>query len=270
VPSCTGKTGAPGREIRQITSGGIARTFRLAVPDSYDASRATPLVLDFHGVLSNAAEQDSRSRLADEGTAAGYIVVTPDGYESSWNAEVCCSGAMQDGIDDVQFVRDVVADVEADYCVDPQRVFAAGYSNGGIFSFFLACRASDLIAAIASVDAASLLGERCQPERPVPILMFNGTMDPVVPYSVAAPAVAHWRDINSCSDLSETVYANGDSSCESWSECTDDAAVELCTVEGGGHTWPGGGDFPPFLGHKTTDLSATATLLDFFAAHPMH
>ena len=108
-------------------------------------------------------------------------MATPDGYEQTWNAEVCCGKSMADGHDDLGFVRDIVSAVEDDYCVDRSRIYAAGYSNGGIFSIFLACRADDLIAAAASVEAASLDASRCQPSRPVPVFFLNGTGDPVVP-----------------------------------------------------------------------------------------
>jgi len=267
--ACAGKTGRPGAQQREIASGVLARTFRLSVPSSYDGSRPVPLVVDFHGVLSNAAEQEPRSRMVEAGEANGFIVATPDGYHRSWNAEVCCSDAMADNVDDVGFMRDMVADIGADYCVDPDRVYAAGYSNGGIFAFYLACRAADLVAAIASIEAASPLGDLCRPSRPVPVLAFNGTGDPVVPYAISGPTVEQWRGIDGCGDTSAITYERGDSSCETWDECADGTAVELCTIEGGGHVWPGGGDFPSYLGKKTEDLSATEESWKFFAAHPM-
>src|SRR5262249_7840151 len=133
---------------------------------------------------------------------------------------------------------------------------------------FLACRASDLVAAISAIEAASPTGSACQPERPVPVLAFNGTGDPVVPYSVAAPTLASWRQIDGCGDASSITYANGDSRCESWSGCADGSEAVLCTIQGGGHVWPGGGDFPSYLGNKTLDISATDQSVAFFAAHP--
>jgi polyhydroxybutyrate depolymerase len=252
----------------EIESGGLTRSFRLAVPSSYDATHAVPLVFDFHGVLSNADEEAPRSGLSDAGERDGFITVTPNGYHQSWNAESCCGDAMRDHVDDLGFVRDMVASLEAEYCIDPQRIYAAGYSNGGLFSFFLACRASDLVAAISSIEAASPTGSACQPERPVPILAFNGTGDPIVPYVVAAPTMAAWREIDGCSHASSITYSKGDSSCESWSDCADGSETVLCTIQGGGHVWPGGGDFPSFLGKKTLDISATEKSVEFFAAHP--
>jgi polyhydroxybutyrate depolymerase len=269
APACVGKTGLAGESVRDITSGGRVRRFRLTVPSSYDPARHTPLVFDFHGFDSDSAEQQLRSEMRASGAANGYVVITPDGYEKGWNAEVCCGSTVGLGVDDVQFVRDMVATVEADYCIDPDRVYAAGYSNGGIFSILLACRADDLIAAAASVAAASLEASRCQPSRPVAVMFLNGTADPVVPYTIAAePSVEVWRRIDGCEGAPEPTYAQGDSSCESLTDCEAGTEVALCTIEGGGHTWPGGGDFPSFLGPKTEDLSATDAIWDFFRSHP--
>lgn len=268
-PQCARKAGPTGEQQRELVSSGLMRTFCLTVPSGYDGSKPVPLVLDFHGVLSNAAEEEPRSRLGEVGEANGFIVATPDGYHQSWNAESCCSDAQAQHIDDLQFARDMVADIEADYCIDASRIYAAGYSNGGLFAFFLACRAADLVAAIASVEAASPSGASCQPSRPVPVLAFNGTADPIVPYAVSGPTIAEWRQLDACSSSSAITYHNGDSSCETWSECADDTAVELCTIQGGGHVWPGGGgSFPPYLGKVTTDLTGAEESWRFFAAHP--
>src|SRR5262245_21700609 len=230
--ACAGKTGAPGETAVDITSGGRPRRFRLFVPSSYDRSRGLPLVFDFHGVLSDGAEQEGRSKLRDVGEANGFLVATPDGYEQSWNAEVCCGKSMAEGVDDLGFVRDIVSTVEDDYCLDRSRIYAAGYSNGGIFSMFLACRADDLIAAAASVEAASLDASRCQPSRPVPVLFLNGTADPVVPYAAGPGSVELWRQIDRCNDASEITFDQGDSRCEQWSECEAGTAVGFCTIEG--------------------------------------
>lgn len=269
TPACTGKAGFAGESVRGITSGGRVRRFRLTVPGFYDPARPAPLVFDFHGFDSDSAEQQLRSEMRASGEANGYVVVTPDGFEKGWNAEVCCGATVGLGVDDVQFVRDMIATVEADYCIDPDRIHAAGYSNGGLFSTLLACRADDLIASAAAVAAASLEAARCEPSRPVALLFLNGTADPVVPYALAAQAsVDVWRAIDGCTGAPVSTYAQGDSSCESLQDCAAGTEVALCTIEGGGHTWPGGGDFPSFLGPKTEDLSATDAIWDFFRAHP--
>ena len=264
--SCADKAGTAGSYVETIQSGGRERTFRLFVPEGVSATSPAPLVLNFHGLGSNAQEQEIYAGMTAKATEAGFITAAGDGVDESWNAGGCCPPANQEGIDDVQFVRDMVASISESYCIDPARIYATGMSNGGFMSNRLACDAADLIAAVAPV--ASFLAVRdCAPARPIPILMFNGTADPLVPYSAAAGSYAGWGELNGCTGEPEGTFANGDSSCVSYPECADGATTSFCSVEGGGHTWPG--SFPiPRLGYTTTDLHATDAMWDFFVAHP--
>jgi polyhydroxybutyrate depolymerase len=265
--ACEGKSGESGISVRTLDSGGRERSFRLVVPDGLDLMQPAPLVLNFHGLGSNAGEQEAYASMIAKASEEGFITAAGQGTNNSWNAgQVCCAPANQEGVDDVQFVRDMVAAIAADYCIDPARIFATGMSNGGFLSNRLACEAADLIAAVAPV--ASFLGfANCEPSRPIPLLMFNGTEDPLVPYAAAAGSYQAWAELNGCTGEPEDVFANGDSSCVSYASCADGATTTFCTVDGGGHTWPGGIPIPR-LGFTTTDLDATDAMWDFFAAHP--
>jgi polyhydroxybutyrate depolymerase len=264
---CADKAGAAGNFVQTIESGGRERTFRLSVPESIDPTQATPLVLNFHGLGSNAAAQEAYAAMAAKAAEEGFITAAGQGTGNSWNTgQVCCAPANQEGVDDVQFVRDMVAAISAEYCIDPARIYATGMSNGGFMSNRLGCDAADLIAAVAPV--ASFLGlTGCAPSRPIPILMFNGTDDALVPYAAAAGSYSAWGELNGCSGEPEQTFANGDSSCVTYPECADGATTTFCTVDGGGHTWPGGIAIPG-LGHTTTDLDATDAMWEFFVAHP--
>ncbi len=160
--------------------------------------------------------------------------------------------------------------LEADLCVDGDRVFATGLSNGGFMAHHLACRLSDRIAAIAAVAGPNGTSP-CTPSRPVPVLHIHGTADQIVPYNgfagfVSVPGtIDAWHERNGCSDDVE-VSTVGEVRCERALGCAEGADVELCTVDGGGHQWPGGMTIPG-LGRNTNDLDATAAALDFFAAH---
>src|SRR5690606_33297288 len=139
---------------------------------------------------------------------------------------------------------------------------------------------SDRIAAIAPV--AGVLGvDECQPARPVPVWHFHGNADLVVPYVGGAPGaplgdglvfrsvadtLETWRVVNGCEAEPTVTRDEGDVVCVEWQGCG--APTRLCTVELGGHTWPGGLPLPAF-GYTTYDLDATAEMLDFFAANPM-
>jgi polyhydroxybutyrate depolymerase len=253
------------------------------VPDSYQAERATMLVMNFHGLSSADWQEELLTRMDEASDARGFIVVYPAGVASSWNAGFCCGDAWTGGVDDVQFVRDLIAELGASYCLDPRRIYATGMSNGGFLSHRIGCELAGVVAAIAPV--AGVLGlppDECQPARPVPVLDFHGTADPLVPYDGGSPLIgvpvsgwlnfppvadtmAVWRARNDCLTAPATIYAQGDATCVRWD---GHAPVVLCTIDGGGHTWPGGVPIPT-LGKTSTDISATDTMLDFFAANPL-
>jgi polyhydroxybutyrate depolymerase len=274
--ACEGKSTQPLDAIWMIEHGGMTRTIRVHVPASYDPARPTPVVLDFHGYTMSAQAQEDMTRLPAKADAAGFISVTPDGTGSlrGWNAGACCGTPAQTGLDDVGFVNLLLDQLEARLCVDTRRVFSTGFSNGGFLSHRLACEASTRIAAIAPV--AGMMGiSDCNPTRPVPVMHFHGTSDTIVPYSgggfsgyrSAADTDAGWATRNGCDATTTETFARGDSRCVSHAGCDGGSEVTLCTITGGGHTWPGGGYFPG--GHITTDLSATDAMWAFFEAHPM-
>jgi polyhydroxybutyrate depolymerase len=165
--------------------------------------------------------------------------------------------------------------LSAELCVDPARIYATGFSNGGFLSHRLACERADRIAAIAPV--AGVMGmPSCTPSRPVPVLHFHGTLDTLVPFEGSAqngfPSVrdsfAGWGERDDCTGEPAVTFAQGDTTCETYADCEGGAEVTLCTVTGGGHTWPGGLPIPG-LGHTTSEIAATEAMWAFFAAHPI-
>jgi polyhydroxybutyrate depolymerase len=180
---------------------------------------------------------------------------------------------MDERVDDVRYLRELVRELESELCIDKNRVYATGMSNGAIMSYRLACEAPDIFAAVAPVDGADAFAA-CKPKRAVPILAFNGTSDLLVRWEGTwtedlAPArqtVADWRERNRCSGQPATLYRHGDALCEA-PQCAADTIS--CVIDGGGHTWPGAIVFP-FLGHTSSDLDATSTMLDFFLDHPLY
>lgn len=274
---CEGKDGTLGDWNMKIVSGGVERNADVHVPASYDPTVPTTLVLNFHGLSSNAWQEALLSQMNEASDERGFIVVYPNGMYSSWNAGKCCGTAATLEIDDLGYVSKLIDELLEEYCIDPKRVFATGMSNGGFLSNRLACELSDKVAAIAPV--AGVIGlplDKCQPPRPVPVMHFHGTLDTLVPYGggglyqfpSVADSVARWRKINKCGATTEITFDQGDSQCVSSPGCEAGADVILCTVEGGGHTWPGGTPVPS-LGWTTMDLDATGAMLDFFEKHPM-
>lgn len=282
--SCEGKNLGKGERVLSLSHNGLLRTALVHVPANYDSSKGTTLVLNFHGFSSDGLQEAVLSRMNQASEQRGFIAVYPYGVANSWNAGQCCGAAWLNSIDDVDFTRVLLDQLASDYCVDSHRIFATGMSNGGFLSHRLACELSDRIAAIAPV--AGVLGvSSCNPPRPVPVFQFHGTDDGLVPYGGGNPVfnlglqgdfnfksvadtMAAWRAHNQCSNDSEEIYKKGDAVCLRWGSCAENADVLLCTITGGGHTWPGGVPIPS-LGKTSTDLNATAAMLDFFDAHPM-
>jgi polyhydroxybutyrate depolymerase len=284
APTCSGKKGPKGEMTVTVAAGGLLRTAIVHVPDKYDPTQPAMLVLNIHGFSSNAIEEEVLSRMNTASDQKGFLAIYPDGVASSWNAGQCCGTSWVDGVDDVGFLKKLLAQIEADYCIDTRRVYATGMSNGGFLSHRLGCEMADVFAAIAPV--AGVMGiPSCKPSRPVPVIEFHGTSDPLVPYNGGNPvlnlgiqgtfnfdAVGHtvqgWRDRDGCTETQETIYQKGDATCVRWPECQGQSEVVFCTIDGGGHTWPGGVPIPAF-GKTSADLSATTAMIQFFEAHPM-
>ena len=275
---CVGKSAQTKRDDTwQLAFGADTRSFDLHFPATYDPNVPTPIVLNFHGYTSNAPQEVLLSNMNDKADTAGFIVVYPQGTGTaqSWNAGACCGDAAAQNKDDVGLVGKILDMLEDRLCVDTKRVFATGMSNGGFMSHRLACEMSTRIAAVAPV--AGVLGiSTCAPTRPVPIMHFHGTLDPLVPYAgstvLGFPSVpdtfAGWAKRQSCVGDALETYRKVDTHCATYNACAQGSEVTLCTVDGGGHTWPGGTPIPA-LGYTTPNLVATDAMWDFFVKHPM-
>lgn len=260
----------PGTYDASIVSSGVNRSYRIIIPPSYRSTVPSRVVLSFHGRGGTDLQQASGG-LAVEGAANNYITVFPQGLGNAWNSgPQCCSTA-----NDVQFARDVVADVSAHVCVDSKRVFATGFSNGAMMAQRLACQAADVFAAVVSVAGALMLQPTaCNPVRPVSVLVVHGTADNGVCWNgntacwdpnfyMSVPANNQfWRTKNGVTASPVVFYSMGAASCQRWSPGLQGSAVELCTIAGGGHCTPG-------TSGCNRDLSADMAVSAFTAAHPM-
>ena len=277
---CAGRAVQPVNATWKVDVGGVERSFIVHVPRTYDPARPTPLVFNFHGYTMSPKLEDWLTDMAAKSDAAGFVLVYPKGTgsPSSFNAGVCCGDASRDHVDDVAFTRKMLDQLEADLCIDTRRVFATGMSNGGFMAHRLACEMSDRIAAVAPV--AGVNGDpTCAPSRAVPILDFHGTADPTVPYAgdpardwPSVPATTEaWVKRDGCSERAVETLATGEVRCMSHGECRSGAEVTLCTVNGGGHTWPGGASVPWIAGQGKTnhDVVADDLIWAFFEKHPM-
>jgi polyhydroxybutyrate depolymerase len=245
---CPAMSLQPGTSNGSVQVGGTMRNYILHVPASYDGTKPVPLVTDWHPILFNDSFEQSISGYQAKSDSEGFVVVWPDGIDNAWNIGDCCTTSRT--VDDVGFARALVAKLEQQLCIDPKRVYAVGYSMGGGMSYKLACDAPDLVAAVAP-SAFELMQDSewpCHPKRPITVISFNGTADPVVPYAGgdvnppnglavtnhflgAAGTFKRWAELDGCTD---TPMDKG-GGCQTYSQCMGGVEVTSCVVQGGGH-----------------------------------
>ncbi len=273
--------------------GEFKRAYRLYVPPTYDGSTPWPLVLVFHGRFQNTRDVERMADFTTEADRQRFLIAYPIGIHGHWNdgRKVMPIGGARN-YDDVGFVKALLAHLTATMTVDPNRIYATGMSNGGMFVQRLACELSGTFAAIGPVSGTlpSDIAPRCAPQEPVSVIEFHGTKDAYTHWqggtiralggrTLSVPqTISHWRRVNGCSGQAQIAYLahhdpEEDATKVRWersSPCHGGSEVVLYSVEGGGHTWPGGEEDHslPFLGRVTHDVSASQTILDFFVQHP--
>jgi polyhydroxybutyrate depolymerase len=273
-----------------IVSSGFKREYLLHVPPNYDRAKPVPLVISLHGAAGWPKHQRNTSRWDRFADSLGFIVVYPSGIHEGpriWHVERGRGLAI-----DVRFIADLIDTLAAHYNIDRDRIYANGLSNGGGMSFVLSCTMSDRIAAVGLVSSAQTLPwDWCTDHRPVPMIMFHSTADPIVPYnggfgtSRFAPTrfdpnakpfpnipqwAANWARRNGCAEppLDSTLAPNV--VLREWTHCTLDAPVVFYTIQGAGHQWPGGNPIPEWMvGPPTNAVDATSLMWAFFQAHPL-
>ena len=269
------------RSSGTLVSAGLKREYLLHVPPGYDRTRPTPLVISLHGASLWPALQMKISQWNRVADAKGFIVVYPSasGFPKIWHVDRV--PGLQD---DVRFIADLIDDLKSRYNIDAARIYANGMSNGGGMAYVLSCTLSDRIAAIGMVAAAqSLAWDWCTDTRPVPMIEFHGTADPVIPYaggpSPVGPAAtfpsvpgwaANWARRNGCRGAPRESVVAADVTLSLQDDCTNGATVALYTIKGGGHAWPGGTAMPEWIvGPTSQEVDASTLMWRFFMAHPL-
>jgi polyhydroxybutyrate depolymerase len=245
------------------------------VPARADAIGPLPVVVVLHGHGGTARQAMRVSRMNELAEARGFLAVYPEGSSwmgtpwRSWNAGACCGYAMERQVDDIGFLRELLADLAQAYPVDPARVYLAGISNGAMLAYRAGCELADRIAAIAPI-AGTLDRTTCRPSGPVSVIIFHGADDAHVPYAggrgrhgrmdpPVAEAVRFWVERNGC-EAAARRPARGAVIEEDYSGCAHNTGVKLYTVQGGGHRW--------FDRRRGDPLSATELMWEFFSRHP--
>lgn len=283
-PAAQGGAASPPMELRSIVSGGLQRWYRVHQPVGWDGTRPLPVVLAFHGGGGNARQFAEHSGMWKESDRSGFLLVFPEGTGrlggaprfllETWNAGDCCGWAESHGVDDVRFVRDLVADLAGAYRVDLARVFATGHSNGGMMSYRLAVEAPDVVRAVA-LNAAALMAPGT-PAAAIPVLALHGRRDANVPWQggvgsgVSGADFSSQRDslmpfmqVNGCaaSTLAETRGA-----AHRWEAASPlGAPVHYWWLDDHGHAWPGHGSGMPGGEPCNYDIDANVEIWAFFA-----
>ncbi|HZO27104.1 MAG TPA: PHB depolymerase family esterase [Chloroflexota bacterium] len=283
----TSRLAAGGRSVEQLTVDGVVRRYVRYEPAGLDPAVSVPLVLLLHGRGGSGTIAERLYEMNAQAEAHGFVVAYPDalGEPPTWHAGLGMGGAQGD---DVAFVRALVEREANTRPLDLAKLFACGHSSGGMMSYRLAGEASDLFPAVGIV--AGSVGVRgpgggmmtiLKPERPVSIIHFHGTDDPLVRYDggsqrgpvgflSVAESIGFWVEVDGC-DPTPTTETVGTARRETYGGGRDGSEVTLWTIDGGGHEWPKThASVQPAMRTVTGagDISATELIWAFFAAHP--
>jgi polyhydroxybutyrate depolymerase len=253
--------------MQTLQAAAVTGSYELSVPRTYRRHHPTPLILLFYGYDSDPAQFSALTELPARGAAAGDLVVVPhtQGAESEWQFNAHGT--------DATFVDALVVSLEDTYCVDRSSVLAVGFSAGAAFAIIYACARQGRVAAIATVAVEFQIG--CT--RPMSILAFHGTADPLVPYQDGAiglslPGVkvrgtllnmGDWARLDRCRPTPRQARTGSQVVERQWEGCARGTSVVLFTIVGGGHSWPGA-DPSQAAGLTTQQVSATTQILTFF------
>ena len=275
----------------EIEYAGLDRSYLLHLPDPLP-NNPLPLVVVLHGGGGSAESMARMTGFDAEADRGGFIVAYPEGTDRghpflsligkpgflTWNAGSCCGYAQENNIDDVGFIRAVVAQVIKDDGADPKRVYATGISNGGMMAYRLACEASDVFTAIAPVSAVQEVQD-CKPAQAVSVFHIHGAEDQNVPIQGGVGKKAHekeqrapvqdtidfWVKQDGCS---VTVHSKEpDVDMTNYGGCRDGSEVAYFVIQDGGHAWPGGQRIASFLDKPSDALNATSEIWRFLKEH---
>ena len=277
---------------------GLERTYFLHIPKNYDVTKGYPLVIGLHGGGGKAKKfnRSTKGRFNELSDEEGFIIVYPQGIDKSWNdhnERNSYGEARQKNINDVGFIEALIEKLEEDYNLDSNYIFACGISNGGLMSATLATRLHPRIKAIGMVSSNFSKAhfkemKETNPE-PFPIIIIQGTEDPIFPYNEGEIALFKQKRgeiIGAEKSISFMLSLNGNTTEGSETQLPNNAPFDQCKsvlieysnqanpnlkvsfikVFGGGHTWPGGIQYLPkgIIGKVTRDFNAADQLWEFF------
>jgi polyhydroxybutyrate depolymerase len=297
-----------------ITIEGVARNYVVHLPKGYDEKQHYPVVVLLHGINQEPDDLERLTHFNELADKEGVIAVYPGALHGRWNFGAPDEpvtvyrgggpygrrwgyprnpgpGPGQQGqrrpmrADDLDFFSGMLDKLAARFSVESSRVYFAGLSEGGIMTTKIGCNLSNRVAAIATVGAAMPKVMVCVPSRPVPVMMINGTSDPVVKYDGGVgknggvrtmsveDTAKQWAKLNHCAEkpakskLPEHAKGGMETKIDTFENCQENAQVSLYSVKGAGNTWPGGEQYETenMIGKTSQDFNANELIWSFLA-----
>jgi polyhydroxybutyrate depolymerase len=260
---------------------GLDRDYHIYIPESYDETINVPILFVFHGYGGNARNLMRWGDMKSVADTAGFILIVPQGYKDHrgsphWNVGSWTRGSI---VDDIGFISALIDKINENYKVDLDRVYSYGNSNGGYFSFELACQLGNKIAAIGSIGGTMSTEsyDSCAPSHNTSVITVHGTSDPIVYYTGRRPynsksqveALKYWVDYNKTNTSPEIIELPD-------TDRNDGSQVELYKYDGGnngtsvhhfkvingGHSWPGR--------YGNMDIRATSEIWKFVSKYDIN
>ncbi len=240
-PCRAGVAGRLGDQVVRIAVDGSVRDFRLHVPSPASGRRLAVLVV-FTGFLDTALHAESYTGLTALANRDGFIVAYPDPLNQEW--PIYSTSEPADG--DLDLVGATLDYIEAGYCVEPTRFYAAGVSNGGGEASRVACAMAGRFSGVAIVSGDYRDRPPCHPTRQVSVFDLHTLTDKVVPY-LGSPStgdgsvpgfLAQWRAIDGCSMAGTRARLDANTTGIRWT-CRDQTVIQQYELARGGHIWPG-------------------------------
>lgn len=287
---CSAPCFASQRVERSLVVDGLTRQYVVWIPDGSEGQPPLPVVLAFHGGGGSIEGLEDNSQLHLAKMANNFLIVYPAGYHRTFNVGgYCCGQAAKQNVDDLKFVTELLNDLNSVVKFDSRRVYSTGFSNGGQFSYYLACNMSAKIAAIASVAGAMQPPfDKCHPTRAVPVMHWAGLADKFDPFEggrsviktappqpPAMEGIDLWRKLDATPVTAPADIAGANAQCTESSGSQTNAKVVLCLVQGLGHHWPGDNGKPgsprvlAWLGPLGPPMDTNDAILTFFSQYSL-
>lgn len=272
---------------------GYERLYLVHLPSEEKMQNPVPVLFNIHGGGGTAKGNIKLTfgRFNELSKRDGFIVVYPEAVDKNWNDGRKSDDvkSWRENIDDVGFITAIVDELKKSYNVDNDRIFTSGMSNGGFMSSRLACDKADIFrgSAILTASLSADYLPLCNPEKPMAIMVMNGTKDKLVPYDggevkvfkktrgkiISTDAlIDFWKKQNDCTTkkstvkLEDTVDDGTTVFVEEYSNCNDRGSLILYKINEGGHTWPGGKQYLGewLIGKTNRDIVACDVIWNYF------